>query len=277
MTSKKTPDISQPLSTQEAKYEELKMLVAFRDFCRELDLRYSLCGGTLLGAVRHRGFIPWDDDVDVCMPRPDYDRFLELGNAFADRCAIDLEGYCGLDLDSSPFVKLLHREIAVKADVDADESRLWIDVFPVDALPDDDMENNRLYGNVKRIRRLILFQHSAPCCQNSSIKNAVIAISRPLLGVLHADRWSACRLQEIAAQRPWGSTSHVGALTWGLYGPGERMPLEAFDSTVAVDFEGESFSAMNCWHEYLLGIYGNYMELPPENERLSHGIIAWRI
>ena len=65
-----------PLSIEELHQKELELLEAFDAFCSEHDLRYSLTAGTLLGAIRHKGFIPWDDDVDVCMPRPDYERFL---------------------------------------------------------------------------------------------------------------------------------------------------------------------------------------------------------
>ena len=71
----KMPDY---LTPNEIKAEELAMLVEFEDLCRREGLRYSLAGGTLLGAVRHKGFIPWDDDIDVSMPRPDFDRLVAL-------------------------------------------------------------------------------------------------------------------------------------------------------------------------------------------------------
>ncbi len=86
------------LSPEALKFDMLRMLVSFRDFCEAEGLRYSLCGGPLLGAIRHRGFIPWDDDIDVCMPRPDYERFLGFAAGLKDTSNMGFGDYCGLSL-----------------------------------------------------------------------------------------------------------------------------------------------------------------------------------
>lgn len=95
-----TGDGREYLSLEEIQGEELKLLLAFDAFCSRHGLRYSLAGGTLLGAVRHKGFIPWDDDVDLCMARPDWDRLVSLrreleGGDGAGACSIRYDGYGG--------------------------------------------------------------------------------------------------------------------------------------------------------------------------------------
>ena len=75
----------------------------------------------------------------------------------------------------------------------------------------------------------------------------------------------------------YGSTETVGAVTWGLYGVGEAMPIDGFEKRGMVTFEGYEMPCMSCWDEYLTGIYGNYMELPPVEKRQTHGLKAWRV
>ena len=265
------------LTSDEIKTCELRMLMAFRDFCEVRSLRYSLCGGTLLGAVRHGGFIPWDDDIDVCMPRPDYERFLTLAEEFEDTHGFALAGYFGLPLDNTPFAKLLDRSIKVKARREADESYLWVDVFPMDALPDDDAEAMRLYRTVGRQRSLIMAQHSEEGRMGRTAFRKVAAdVLRPILRVSHADVRLASRMNENACKLKWGSTGHAGGLVWGMYGIGERMPLAVFEHYSDIKFEGERFASISRWDDYLSGLYGDYLQLPPVEKRVNHGIEAWR-
>lgn len=263
------------LSQSEIKSEELKMLVAFSSFCKSRGLQYSLCGGTLLGAIRHHGFIPWDDDIDVCMPRPDYEKLLSISRVFSEESGLALTGYFGLDVETSPLLKVLNKKICAKSVYESNETYLWIDVFPVDALPDNAKENERLYSRVSRIRTIISLQHVVPSSGKTAMKRVIKAVSHPLLNAIRADRLCAQRLKTITFERPWNSTGYVGILTWGLYGSGERMPFDGFDRQIQVEFEGNKFTAMSCWDEYLAGIYGDYLQLPPETDRVSHGLQAW--
>jgi len=94
------------LSSKEIKKIELDILIDFDDFCKKNKLRYYLSGGTLLGAIRHRGFIPWDDDIDVCMPRPDFERLINIfPNNYGDKYilkSIKRENFL------YPFAKIIH-------------------------------------------------------------------------------------------------------------------------------------------------------------------------
>lgn len=102
------------LTPNEVKAEELAMIVEFKDLCKRKGLRYSLAGGTLLGAVRHKGFIPWDDDIDLSMPRPDFDSLVALARSGALPKNRSLEPYSG-DWEYPVFLKYINRDIAVDA------------------------------------------------------------------------------------------------------------------------------------------------------------------
>lgn len=124
------------LSMQEVKAAELRLLRIFDCYCRENNLRYSLGSGTLLGAVRHKGFIPWDDDIDVIMPVEDYRKFLAgfASRAGAEQSHVGLASQLNLKGSAAiPFEKLVDTSIEVKSAFIAEGIReyVWIDIFPI--------------------------------------------------------------------------------------------------------------------------------------------------
>ena len=125
------------INNEEAKKIEFKVLVEFAKYCDENNLRYHLAYGTLLGAVRHKGFIPWDNDIDVTMPRPDYEKFRKLvceKEVASNISCLDYK-YC----DTFPFIKLVDNRTICKEHFLVTESNmgLYIDVFPMDGFPKD--------------------------------------------------------------------------------------------------------------------------------------------
>lgn len=263
------------LAPGEVKQEELRLLLEFDGLCKANGLRYSLAGGSLLGAVRHKGFIPWDDDIDVVMPRPDYEEVISLfrgGSLGGDRALEPISG----DWSCPVFFKYVNRTIRVKEHYSSgDGAFLWIDVLPSDGLPSDDGELEGKYRRAGFLRRLLAFcradSHEGKTPARRAAKRALV----PALRCLGVGKWAARGLDALSRSTEFGSTGYAGILSWGLYGPGERYVDTAFDRPAEVMFEGHGFPALSCWDDYLRGIYGDYMELPPVEKRGSHELEAW--
>lgn len=255
------------LSLRDIQLAELKILDYFDEICREQGLRYSLAGGSLLGAVRHKGFIPWDDDIDVCMPRADYEAFVKT---FQERAHVRYELYAN---NVTPFVKLLDKSIQVSSPHE-ETKYLWMDIFPVDGLPDSYEKSLRHYKKALRYIKMICW----PGLKNYSGSHSVFlaALIHFYIKIFTKAR-AAKHLISLAQKYSFDSSKFIGCVVWGLYGIGERMLKSEFEKFVDVEFEGHTFKAMSCWDSYLTGIYGDYMQLPPEEKRITHGFKAYRI
>ena len=136
------------MSLQEIKKIELNLLIEFDKLCKKNNLYYTLCGGTLLGAVRHKGFIPWDDDIDVIMPRGDYDKLLNEDNIDKTELPKYVEiANWKMGNMNYPFMKFMDKRTIINPKyVDDNKSnKIWIDVFPIDGNPKDEKQLRRLY------------------------------------------------------------------------------------------------------------------------------------
>ena len=143
------------LELSEIKNIELNILKEFDCFCKKHNLTYYLAGGTLLGAVRHKGFIPWDDDIDVCMPRKDYLIMIERFDGFNSKLKLksNLKGNF-----PAPFSKIVDISTKIETKYLEDEcnQNLWIDVFPVDGLPEDINLVRKIYEKCEFYRQILL-------------------------------------------------------------------------------------------------------------------------
>lgn len=265
------------LDSREIKDIELNILIEFDKFCEANHLYYVMCGGTLLGAVRHKGFIPWDDDIDVLMPRPDYDRLINgEGIDFSSlpdylRVASWKNGEIKF-----PFMKMLDTRTKVKVDFfDAEQSvdKIWIDIFPIDGNPHDEAELKKLYKKSIRWRKILCLKTAQPGEGKTKLKRLLKPFLIKLVGVFSFD-YLCRKIDKISTEYNFDNCEEIGGVLWG-YGPQERVNKKAFMTPVKLEFEGKQFNAPSNWDEYLTGLYKDYMQLPPEDKRVQHGMTAF--
>ena len=258
----------EPIALDEVKKIELDLLRHFAQQCESNGLRYFLSAGTMLGAIRHKGFIPWDDDIDVTMPREDYERYWKLFETINDCANISLTSY--RDKSSIyPFFKLVdNRTIVFEQYVDKrSRTGVWIDIFPIDGIP-----NEKLYKENDRAQKLYAVVTADPSKGTSPMRKIAKRILKPVYS--RKDIYDiAKRLDDAAAANPIVEGEPLGEVIWG-YGVQEIMPYEFLDA-IEVEFEGGRFKAPRIYDTYLTSLFGDYMTPPPENERVSHGFFAY--
>lgn len=265
------------LSLDEIKQIQLNMLIEFANFCKENNLQYYLCGGTLLGAVRHKGFIPWDNDIDVFMPRPDYERFKKQ-TAFmpiANNYYVCSYTPCIKQINY-PYIKIIdvQTQVLEKEKNKNQKIGIWIDVFPIDGLSNDDTINRKLYKKNAQLRKLLGIG-TANLSESKNIKKYFVKVLLLPFIRLYGLKRLCKKIDSQAMSYDYISAKVVGGLLWG-YGLQEK--LEKNDLvTIKVEFEQHLFNAPIGYKKYLTNLYGDYMQLPSKENQISHNIFAKKI
>ena len=255
---------------------QLDILDAFVQFCDKNKLVYYLTGGTLLGAVRHKGFIPWDDDVDIVMPRPDYERLRILSEGQISQ-RYKVEYYTPKGRHCRLYYRVVDTSIGYQ-DVYFDkkyESCMGIDVFPIDGVPENLVTRERYFGKIKRLRKLFMLSVSAPWKGTTTAK-AILKTIRMIPTKMRGSNCYYKKIMRLAEQYRYEESDEV-ALAIGYYNRKEVLKKEQYGVGVLLEFEGRQYRAPADYKGYLKNLYGEYEKLPPKEERVTHhSFHAWR-
>lgn len=249
------------ISFDESKLLLLEMLLNFAKFCETNDIRYSIAYGTLIGAIRHKGFIPWDDDIDIIMLRDDYEKF--IAKYKDDRYEI----IQGENMNNHAHIRLSDSETVVQFKTKGLRSKfykagLWLDIFPIDKVPDSQR------GFLKHKRSIWLLyemQMSGEVWRKSKLQYIAHVICAPFSHFFLFGKWAQKRILKYN-DRPTNTVASLGV--WYLNFP--PFPRDYMDEYIDVEFEGHKVKAIKQYDSFLRGIYGDYMQFPPVEKRQPH-------
>ena len=257
------------LTLQELKEIELNILKMFDAFCKENSIRYYLSFGTLLGAIRYKKFIPWDDDVDVLVPREDYDRLIKL---FRDDENYHLYAFEKDKRYLFPFAKLCDmrtRKEETFYKCKGIELGVEIDIFPLDAFDNDPEQAKREIKCIQKCgSKLRLVKLDKPAT-NNPVKRLVWSVIMGFYKMIGGAHYIQ-KIIKVSNNPSQKGNDFVGAKVWCMYGERDMIPREAFADTVDIEFEGEMFPAPVGYDTYLTCMYGDYLPEPPKEKQKSH-------
>ena len=252
------------LNLDEIKNIQIDLLKNLDAFCQEKGIRYCLCNGTLLGAVKYGGYIPWDDDIDVCLLRDDYERLI------AEYKDDDRRKLASLERDRSflfPFAKLCDEQtILLESNVKKSTFGVNIDIFPIDSFGDTMEEVGEVFDRMQRLRARLNWAKLRVYTSGSLIKSMAkffFSLRFRLFGAKYY-----CKKIITLAKRKKGR--YYGDVVWGFYGVGEALEKTIFTELDSVNFEGGEYPAPQRKNEYLFSLYGDWRKDPPKEEQRTH-------
>lgn len=257
------------ITLEESKQIQLKILKSIDSFCRKNNIHYSLSGGTMIGAVRHKGFIPWDDDIDLMMLREDYEKFISLYS----------DNYYQLlsfrKIKNWPFLysSVVDPQTVLYYGERKNEDRgIWVSIIPV-----ENIDKNYVPHMVKCLhfieKGVIRLKRSYWTPNTNLLYNITKAICRFVLLPFPCSFWLN-KLEKIIINP--NCTDLLGLPSVWMLIRVYSFPKKVFNGYIDVDFEDLKCMAIAGYDEYLRAVYGDYMILPPEKDRVpKHGYTAY--
>lgn len=265
MMCKEKTVVMKQIDKNELKKIQVDILCFVDDFCRTNGINYWIDCGTLLGAVRHGGYIPWDDDIDIGMLRDDYEKFMRTFPGASPRYI-----FLSAELNEDyyiPFGKVIDGDtVLYEPDRNGYKIAVYIDVFVYDNAPDDDSEISRMYDKRDCLRRLNHARTGYHRKTQSAVKELAVMLGSVILKPF-PKRYFVEKMIELCKKYDQIETHRVGN-----FAAEARMccSKDVFADFTNVTFEGKQFRAPAGYREWLTAFYGDYMKLPPPDKRESH-------
>lgn len=262
------------IGIEEMRSRLVEMVVDIDKVCRENGINLYMSGGTLLGAVRHKGFIPWDDDIDMYLSRPDYEKLIEI---MKERNKNSRYKFLAHEIDDKylyPFAKYIDTKTLLieKGGYAGVEIGLFVDIFPIDGLGQSVEEAKK---QMKRVNPYILMNLSLlvkPWRKEVPfLKNAAIAVLRLIAKIYGANRIHE-KMVKIVKEVPYETSKYVGEFIDEIGDKRIMLKEDMYHGYVELDFENVKLKAPVNWDKFLTQFYGDYMKLPPVEKRvMTHG------
>lgn len=262
------------LTVKEMQKCAFAILKQVSSICEENGFRYTLAYGTLIGAIRHQGFIPWDDDIDIMMPRPDYDRFIDYCKCHPQNLG-DLQIF---NIDTcKDYPYMITRVSDTKTFLEVDNEKtygigVFIDIYVLDGAGKDMNEAMKKMDATKVYPSLIFYStrkhYSAK--NTEGFKKKLMKLPAFMLAKFIGKQRLISILLKKIDKTNYEKSSYVACLLWSTYKEKEILPKKMFEEYIDVTFENCSFKAIKDYDIYLRNYYGNYMELPPVEKRIAH-------
>lgn len=267
----KTKHTGNRINIDEQKRIELEILKFIVEFCNKNDIKCSIAYGSLIGAIRHDGFIPWDDDIDILMLREDYEKFRSL---FLNS---RMEKYYLIDGDLNkrypfPFMKICdNRTILYEKNMNYSFNGIYVDIFPLDYLPVNEKKWTNGVKKLLLLHNLMGVKIRKRLTRSTFVKTVLSDILYVFLKIIPLSVLKkAIKLQIHSLSKE--QSEYVGNITTGAYIRKERFDVQLFDKIICHQFENITVPIPEEYDTILHKIYGDYMQLPPEEKRVfRHG------
>ena len=251
----------------------LQMLEWFHSFCEKEKLRYYVIGGTMIGAVRHKGFIPWDDDADVAMPRQDYEKMLRI---FRKRGKHQIGRYLLETIDSdAPDFFYTYGKLYDTATTMTEKARtncrrgLYLDIFPLDGVGNTLEEAQKYYKAIDRKNMFLMTRVCAIDRRRSAYKNAAILVSRLIPSFVVNNKKLAREIDHMCKKKDFDTCKYVCNCS-SRYRSREIIERRLLGTPAEYAFEGITVMGPERYDEYLTHIFGDWRKLPPKEKQVAY-------